>query len=186
MKTNQLQFTEKAEKELRNQYIGRVEVLEKVKELFLIPDFNMMTATQISKFYEVDIEVFKKCYQRNKIEIDNDGTTHATFANFVERWGHDVPFVKTQTNTEFSVNDEMKIVVPNRGVKLFSKRAILRIGMLLRDSRVAKEIRTQLLNTFENSSNEVKVSEINEELAIQKRLGEAMFSGDANKITEVR
>ena len=56
--------------------------------------------------------------------------------------------------------------------------------MLLRDSEVAKEVRTQLLNTFENSSDEVKVSELNEEMSIQQKIGEAMLSGDTNKITE--
>lgn len=46
---------------------------------------------------------------------------------------------------------------------LFPKRAILRVGMLLRDSEVAKEVRTQLLNIEEHTATEVKTYEIDYE-----------------------
>ena len=60
-------------------------------------------------------------------------------------------------------------MLPNRGMKLFPKRAILRVGMLLRDSEIAKEIRTRLLDIVqdtEKASPEIihnVVEEINEE-----------------------
>lgn len=37
-------------KDLREQYISRVEVLDKVKALFLIPQLDMVTAKQIADF----------------------------------------------------------------------------------------------------------------------------------------
>ena len=43
-------------KEERQKYIDRVEVLEKVKKLFLIPQIDMMTARQIADFYEDEWE----------------------------------------------------------------------------------------------------------------------------------
>lgn len=47
----------------------------------------------------------------------------------------------------FIINFENENVrLGNGKTGLFPKRAILRIGMLLRDSEVAKEVRTQLLN----------------------------------------
>ena len=55
------------------------------------------------------------------------------------------------------------LTVPSRGIRVFPRRAILRIGMLLRDSAVAKEVRTQLLNIEEKTSNEIKTEDINEE-----------------------
>lgn len=85
MKTNQLQFTQKKEKELRNQYIGRVEVLEKVKELFLIPELEVMTVKQVAEFYEVDPHTITVCYQRNKVEVDEDGVMHYSVSDFMER-----------------------------------------------------------------------------------------------------
>ena len=85
MKTNQLQFTQKKEKELRNQYIGRVEVLEKVKELFLIPELEVMTVKQVAEFYEVDPHTITVCFQRNKAEVDEDGVMHYSVSDFMER-----------------------------------------------------------------------------------------------------
>ena len=181
MKTNELQFTEKKSMQLRNEYITRTEVLDKVKKLFLIPELEVMTFRQIAEFYEVDLEAIRTVYRRHRREIDEDGTINLTKETLMGRFD---TLGTGSSGTTYKLSDKVSIKIPNRGTTGFSKRAILRIGMLLRDSEVAKEVRTQLLNTFENSTNEVKVSEINEELAIQKRLGEAMFSGDANKITE--
>ena len=63
----------------------------------------------------------------------------------------------------------------------FSKRAILRIGMLLRDSKVAQEVRTQLLNTFENASDKIKTQDIDEELNC-KQLIQAYMTDDSTNI----
>ena len=41
--------------------------------------------------------------------------------------------------------------IPNRGLAIFPRRAILRIGCLLRDSEVAKLVRSYLLNAEESS-----------------------------------
>lgn len=39
----ELLLTETKQKELREQYIGRVDVLEKVKSLIMLPDVELMT-----------------------------------------------------------------------------------------------------------------------------------------------
>lgn len=54
--------------------------------------------------------------------------------------------------------------------------------MLLRDSVIAKEVRTQLLNIEEKSSDEVKVQDINEEQSLMLAVGMAVASGDANAV----
>ena len=46
---------------------------------------------------------------------------------------------------------------------LFTTRAILRIGMLLRDSKIAKEVRTQLLNIEEKATVSQKIDSITDE-----------------------
>lgn len=54
---------------------------------------------------------------------------------------------KNESNREFYVPfGDSKILIQNGRQTYFSPRAVLRIGMLLRDSEVAKEVRTQLLN----------------------------------------
>ena len=54
--------------------------------------------------------------------------------------------------------------------------------MLLRDSEVAKEIRTQLLNIEEKTSNETKTHDIDEEQSLMLSVGMAVASGDATAV----
>ena len=61
------------DKHLRERCSERTEVLDKVKTLVLMPQLGMMTLKQIADYYEVDLEVVRKCYLRNKEEIDLDG-----------------------------------------------------------------------------------------------------------------
>ena len=95
----------------------------------------------------------------------------------MERFRQDVGIVRTQYYTDFSLSESATLRVPNVGVNLFSKRAILRIGMLLRDSPVAREVRTQLLNTFEHSTEEQRTQEILTEQELYVNLGQAFMNG---------
>ena len=54
--------------------------------------------------------------------------------------------------------------------------------MLLRDSEVAKEVRTQLLNVVEAVEPEQRVVEINNELDLGKAIGNAYMQGDMNAL----
>ena len=72
--------------------------------------------------------------------------------------------------------------MPTRGLKVFPRRAILRIGMLLRDSEIAKEIRTALLNIEEKTSDETKIADITEEQQLALSVGMAYASGNPDAI----
>ena len=166
--------------ETRTKLAGRVEVLEKVKDLLLLPQLEMMTVQQVADYYEVDNEAIQKCYRRNKEEVDSDGTT----LKKLDFWnGH---FVQVKNNirgsTSFKISDDITLVVPNGGIRLFSKRAILRIGMLLRDSKVAKEVRTQLLNIFEYADEEQRTQEILTEQEIYLNYARAALDGDKEEL----
>ena len=169
-------------KGIREKYIKNIEVLSKVKKLFLIPEMEVMTTKMVADYYEVDIETIQKCYQRNKEEIDNDGVVYRAFKNFLS--GHLVPIKTMKGKSVFAINENVFFEVPSRGILCFSQRAILRIGMLLRDSMVAKEIRTQLLNTFENSTEEQKTSSIDEEMILQANVGRAYMSGNLEEFAK--
>ena len=54
--------------------------------------------------------------------------------------------------------------------------------MLLRDSVIAKEVRTQLLNIEEKSSDEVKVQDIKEEQRLMLNVGMAYASGNIEAV----
>lgn len=168
-------------KNLREQMAGRVEVLDKVKELFLMPKLDMLTTQQVADYYEVEFAAIKKCFLRNKEEINADGTMLKTP---LELKGHFVPLVSTQAKCVFQIADGVTLEVPNRGIRMFSKRAILRIGMLLRDSKIAQEVRTQLLNTFEQTTNEQKLKDIHDEEKLIYDIGRAVAGGDAVEVAQ--
>src|SRR5690606_31702564 len=92
--------------------------------------------------------------------------------------------------TIITLEDYQKVEVPNRGLRLFPKRAILRIGMLLRDSEVAKEIRTRLLDIIHDTQKQSPeiiqgvVNEITQEQLIYLKIGKAINDGDIEALAE--
>ena len=183
--SKQINETELIERrDLRQQYIDRIDVLNKVKALVMLPDLELMTVVQIADFYEVDTDVIQKVYQRHKAEITEDGVVNLTVKFLIEKQIQLKNRIQKKGRCEIEFSDGTRLIVPNRGIKAFGKRTILRIGMLLRDSEIAKEVRTQLLNTFDNAPNEVKVMDINEELEIQSKIGQAFLSGDIMQIAQ--
>jgi hypothetical protein len=133
-----------------------------------------------AEYFEVPLETIKTCYKRNRDEIDSDGTQ----VRKLDFWkGHFEPLKNSQRGSvSFKINDEFSIVIPNSGTLVLSKRAILRIAMLLRDSEIAQEVRTQLLNTFEHSTDEQRTADIDEETRLMLEIGRASMSGDMDKI----
>ena len=79
------------DRSLRNSYVGHFEVLEKVKELLLLPDNETATVKQIAEYYstyrteeekangKTDIiiteDAIQKIYQRNKEEFSKDSSS---------------------------------------------------------------------------------------------------------------
>ena len=170
-------------KDIREKCIENIEVLAKVKKLFLIPEMEVMTTKMVADYYDVSQDVIRMCYLTNKDEIKSDGVVKRKISDFNESKMILHSFNKTQHNVSFKV-DGYEVTIPNCGILCFSQRAILRIGMLLRDSVVAKEVRTQLLNTFENSTEEQKTSSIDEEMILQANVGKAYMSGNLEEFAK--
>lgn len=140
-----------------------------------------MTTKMVADYYEVGYDTVRVCYQCNKEEIESDGVQMTSLQTLK---AHFVPTMIEHGKCIFKITNDITLEVPNRGVKVFPKRAILRIGMLLRDSEVAKEVRTQLLNTFEHSTDEQKTFEIDEEMRLKMNIGIAYASGDMDELTK--
>lgn len=106
----------------------------------------MATTQQVADFYEVTDYALKMIVNRHKEELISDGYRvlkgKVVLGQF-ERSNSLLPLSVLNKQGGYLVNDEY--FFSYRGVGLFPKRAILRVGMLLRDSAVAKEVRTQLL-----------------------------------------
>ncbi|WP_257205949.1 hypothetical protein [Bacillus cereus] len=146
--------------------MNRVNVLEKVKSLLLLPNMGMATTQQVADFYEVDFTAINAIYQRHEDELLLDGMKTITGRHVKEELVKcGLPFTKIENKPSYFVveTSEGYAKIAYRSNKLFPRRAILRVGMLLRDSEIAKEVRTQLLNIEEKASDEVKVGDIEEE-----------------------
>ncbi|EDS77076.1 conserved hypothetical protein [Clostridium botulinum C str. Eklund] len=137
------QLTE--QEELREKLIGKIEVLDKVKQLLLLPDTKFATTKQVAEYYETTEENIRQIKTRFKNELSEDGVKTIRGIK------------KVQEITKGSLQNVTTVIT------IYSRRAVLRVGMLLRDSEVAKEVRTQLLNIEEKTDDEQKTKEINKE-----------------------
>lgn len=153
---NETKFIE--DRALRDNSVDHYEVLEKVKELLLIPGMECMTKQQVADFYEVDAHALDMTIKRNGDELLSDGVELCKMEKFLN--SQDVSFQRGRNKAILTYPNGMTFTVTNRGLKIFPRRAILRIGMLLRDSRIAKEVRTQLLNIEEKTNPEIKTKDI--------------------------
>lgn len=113
---------------LRQAYADRTDVLDKVKKLMLLPDDVNASVELVAEYYEVPKKTLEAAIQDNREEVETDGLRVLV--------GDELTFFKQVAN----------IGSKTRSFTIIPRRAILRIGMLLRDSLVARAVRDQLLN----------------------------------------
>lgn len=171
-----------SDRSIRDKCVGHYEVLERVKELLLLPGTELMSIEQVADYYEVSIDHIKSLYGLNREEIDGDGTEMIPRGFYNGSVINPTSVEQKQTSVTYTFENGQIVTINNRGLKAFSKRAVLRIGMILQQSSIAKEVRTQLLNIEEKSSDEVKIQDINEEQSLMLAVGMAVASGDANAV----
>lgn len=156
-------------KKIREEVVDRIEVLEQVGELLLLPNTEFATTEMVAKYYVEDIETIKKIVERHNDEIISDG-------------------YKVLTANELrDIKSLCQIKSRARSLAIFPKRAILRIGMLLRDSKIAKELRTRLLDIIHDSEQgqgniETIINEISEEKQLMLQRIEAEMNGNFDEV----
>lgn len=173
-------------KELRESVINRTEVLDRVKQLIFLPNTEHATTRMVATYYGVDISTVQMIITRNRMELDSDGIFLSSKENLLTN----NLLVKTKRGG-FDILDDNGSMIDtgsNKGILLFTRRAILRVGMLLRDSEVAKEVRTYLLNVEHDIQEKAPeiidgiTEEINEEQKLLMNIGIAFASGDNTQI----
>ncbi|MFJ6853984.1 hypothetical protein ACIQM3_26220 [Streptomyces sp. NPDC091271] len=127
---------------LRVEQMGRVEVLDKVKSLVMLPDGIHLRTEDVARYFEVSTEVVKKLTQRHRAEVEENGLTLLRGAelrifhrDIVSLWGGEGAESYPQAATQLT---------------LYTRRTVLDIAMLLRDSDIARSIRTHLLDVEED------------------------------------
>lgn len=116
----------------RDALANRTDVLDKVGVLRTLPDDMHVAPQQVADFYGVTLETLRQLVVRNRGELDSDGY---------------VVVKRSEVGDKLSLTPE-QLGMPSTAptTSLFPRRAVLRVGMLLRDSDVAKQVRTMLLD----------------------------------------
>ncbi|MFN6539344.1 MAG: hypothetical protein RM021_023740 [Nostoc sp. EkiNYC01] len=108
-------------------------LLNKVKQIFFAvwEGVGWLTLKQVAEFYEVSEDAVDANLKRHRDEFDLDG----------------VKLVRSE-ELEF-VRDIMSLTNKTRSANLFPPRAVMRMGFILRDSEIAKQVRNVALDTIE-------------------------------------
>ncbi|MFC9768411.1 phage antirepressor KilAC domain-containing protein [Rhodococcus jostii] len=117
----------------RDQLATRTDVLDKVGVLRTLPDDMHVTTDMVAEFYEVPLGTISQLTSRNRDELDSDGYRVVTRGAFEGTYKMSVPSSASR-------------------IALFPRRAVLRVGMLLRDSELAKRVRSYLLDAEQASA----------------------------------
>lgn len=124
---------------MRAQTADRVDVLDKVKALALLPDDVNATTEMVASYYEVGVEAIKSLVKDNRAELTNNGYWVLRGPQFKEFAG--------------SHGDLANTFGPKaRSAALFTRRTILNVGQLLTESDVARQVRTYLLEVEERTA----------------------------------
>ncbi|QKW20780.1 hypothetical protein HUT16_18420 [Kitasatospora sp. NA04385] len=145
---------------LRSGLCERTEALDEVKALVLLPDGLYVTTRMVADYFEVGEDVVRQLVRRNRKELESNGyfihkpvENPAGQSDKMSLWqvsGHeggegappaDNPYGRPQGG--------------GNGVALYSRRAVLNVAMLLRDSEVARRVRGRLLDAVEAAARPV-------------------------------
>ncbi|WP_069813997.1 hypothetical protein [Streptomyces sp. TP-A0874] len=123
---------------LRDSVADRTEVLDKVKALTTLPDGLHLTTRLVAGYFEVPENTMRQLVARHRQELSTNGLTTLR--------GPDLERFKRDTLSRYS---GWGYPQPKSNLTLFTRRAVLNAAMLLRDSGVARRVRTHLLDSAE-------------------------------------
>ncbi|MGQ4387954.1 restriction endonuclease [Streptomyces sp. SAS_270] len=115
-------------KALRDSALERTEVLDRVKALSLLPDGMHVTTAMVAAYFEVAVKTLESVVEDHRAELEASG--------YHVLMGTRLALFKRASG------------IPSRSkaLAIFSRRAVLNVAMLLRDSDVARQVRTYLLD----------------------------------------
>jgi hypothetical protein len=113
-----------------------LEILDKAKALVMAihQGVGVATTEEVAKYFEVSIEAVSKVVQRHRSELNSDG----------------LKVIQGKILKEHK--DLMSLCDGKARLITWNPRSMLRCGMLLRDSEVAKQVRTTLLDIASNKN----------------------------------
>jgi hypothetical protein len=154
---------------LRDNYVFKDSVLERVKVVPVLAGTLEVTVEMAANFYETPIDTIKTILKRHRVEFHEDSETRTLR-------GHSLAQFKTEVQGG-------PLSTGIKALTLISRRGLLRIGMLLTESEVARSVRSYLLNVEQIASKEQRAWSMEREVSKRerRRLTDAVQTfGDGN------
>ncbi|MCX4455406.1 restriction endonuclease [Streptomyces sp. NBC_01728] len=121
-------------KSLRDSVLEQTDVLDRVKALSLLPDGMHVTTAMVAAYFGVTAEAIRQLKARHPGELASNG--------MVTLQGAELAKFKRDVLSRFPESYPQ----PRSSLTLYSRRAVLNVAMLLRDSDVARQVPTYLLD----------------------------------------
>jgi hypothetical protein len=121
-------------KSLRGSVLDRTDALDRVKALSLLPDGMHVTTAMVAAYFNVTVEAVRQLSKRHREELEANGMAVLRGAD-LRKFESD--------NMSLSLGSYSQA---RRSLTIYSRRAVLNVAMLLRDSEVARQVRTYLLD----------------------------------------
>ena len=175
LKERKLQMTE-----------DNIHKLELVKEILTISKTDIVTVKMCAEYFEVNERRIRQVVDEIKEELEENGLKVYSKAEFLKEINvHLKNDQQLNGKSILTFEDGTELVFPNRGLILMTKRTVLNIGMLLKNSKVAKELRRRILDIVHDAEdteivNNV-INEIRTEQEISQDMLQAIMSGDLVK-----
>ena len=115
---------------LRASVMNRTEALDRVKALTLLPDRVHVTTRMVAAYFEVGPKAVNSIIQRHREELEGNGFRIVTDREMLA-------FI------DFNLKSSQ---LRPRNLAIYDRRAVLNVAMLLRDSEVARRVRSHLLD----------------------------------------
>lgn len=132
---------------MREEYVKEeyFDILDKIKAIPYLTKDMVVSVEQVANYYEVTKKAIDSIISRHRDELECDGITVLKGEELKE-------FKKLLTD----IHGEGQLPIGSRtpNLTILTKRAMLRIGMLLTTGAIAKQVRTHLLNCEEEVSQE--------------------------------
>lgn len=114
-----------------------VDVLDKVKTLALAPDGVHATTRDVAAYFEVSESTVHNLVGRHRQELESNGLRVLSGADLQ---------TFTTLNVRVSNAGEQSYPQGQRRLAVYTRRTVLNVAMLLRDSEVARRVRAYLLD----------------------------------------
>jgi hypothetical protein len=130
------------------------ELLSKAKALhFNVWQGNgIATTEQVAGFYEVPIKTIETVLQRNREEFNSDELRTITSKELKELKAQTLTMKVCQITEELKPHSGFDLGRYTKSLLVWNPRATLRLGYLLRDSPIAKAVRTTSLDFIEQAA----------------------------------